>query len=127
MRKKNYKGRCEKLSVSKSKDVCRMYSELQKKYLYKLQDNEHIREIRCNVLMEGFACFSISLKYRINPSLDTPISSRLKPVFLKASNTSCAVPPFLIISSKYFFELESLVRKFVIPFKSISLWDLPTF
>ena len=43
MRKKNYKGRCEKLSVSKSKDVCRMYSELQKKYLYKLQDNEHIR------------------------------------------------------------------------------------
>ena len=46
MRKKNYKGRCEKLSVSKSKDVCRMYSELQKKYLYKLQDNEHIREIR---------------------------------------------------------------------------------
>lgn len=53
MRKKNYKGRCEKLSVSKSKDVCRMYSELQKKYLYKLQDNEHIREIRCNVLMEG--------------------------------------------------------------------------
>lgn len=53
MRKKNYKGRCEKLSVSKSKDVCRMYSELQKKYLYKLQDNEHIQEIRCNVLMEG--------------------------------------------------------------------------
>ena len=53
MRKKNYKGRCEKLSVSKSKDVCRMYSELQKKYLYKLQEDNHIQEIRCNVLMDG--------------------------------------------------------------------------
>lgn len=53
MRKKNYKGRCEKLSVSKSKEVCRMYSEIQKKYLAMLQDNAEIQEIRCNVLLDG--------------------------------------------------------------------------
>lgn len=42
MRKKNYKGRCEKVSVSKSKDVCRLYSEIQKKYLRMLEENNEI-------------------------------------------------------------------------------------
>lgn len=53
MRKKNYKGRCEKVSVSKSKDVCRLYSEIQKKYLRMLEENNEIQEIRCNVLLDG--------------------------------------------------------------------------
>ena len=53
MRKKNYKGRCEKVSVSKSKDVCRLYSEIQKKYLRILEENTEIEEIRCNVLLDG--------------------------------------------------------------------------
>lgn len=51
--KKNYKGRCEKLSISKSKEVCRLYSQLQKKYLEVLQENPEIEEIRCNVLLDG--------------------------------------------------------------------------
>lgn len=53
MKKKNYKGRCEKVAVSKSQDVCRLYSEIQKKYLYLLEENAEIREIRCNVLLDG--------------------------------------------------------------------------
>ena len=53
MRKKNYKGRCEKLSISKSKEVCRLYSQLQKKYLEVLQENPEIEEIRCNVPLDG--------------------------------------------------------------------------
>ena len=53
MRKKNYKGRCEKVSVSKSKDVCRLCSEIQKKYLRMLEENTEIEEIRCNVLLDG--------------------------------------------------------------------------
>lgn len=53
MRKKNYKGRCEKVSVSKSKDVCRLYSEIQKKYLGMLEENTEIQEIRCNVFLDG--------------------------------------------------------------------------
>lgn len=53
MRRKNYKGRCEKRMLSKSKEVCRLYDEIQIKYADRLQDNEEIEEIRCNVLLEG--------------------------------------------------------------------------
>ena len=53
MQKKNYKGRCEKLTVPKSKDVCHIYNDIQKSYLLKLQDDPNIKEIKCNVLMLG--------------------------------------------------------------------------
>ena len=53
MRKKNYKGRCIKKSVSKSKDVCRTYDEIQLSYLDVLQDNPEIKEIRCNTPLDG--------------------------------------------------------------------------
>ena len=53
MRKKNYKGRCENVSVSKSEDVCRLYSEIQKKYLDMLEENQEIKEIQCNVFLDG--------------------------------------------------------------------------
>ena len=42
MIKKNYKGRCIKKSVSKSKEVCRTYNELQLAYLDKLGFGAHI-------------------------------------------------------------------------------------
>ncbi len=53
MRKKNYKGRCQKKSVSKSREVCRTYSDIQFKYLDVLQDNDDICEIRCNAPLDG--------------------------------------------------------------------------
>ena len=53
MRRKNYKGRCEKRMLAKSKEVCRLYDEIQIKYADRLQDSEEIQEIRCNVLLEG--------------------------------------------------------------------------
>lgn len=53
MRRKNYKGRCEKRMLTKSKEVCRLYDEIQIKYADRLQDSEEIQEIRCNVLLEG--------------------------------------------------------------------------
>lgn len=53
MRKRNYKGRCEKRIVEKSKEVCRTYDEIQKVYLDRLQNCEEIKEIRCNVRLEG--------------------------------------------------------------------------
>lgn len=53
MRKKNYKGRCVKKSVSKSKDVCRSYDDIQLAYLDVLQNDENIQEIQCNVPLEG--------------------------------------------------------------------------
>lgn len=53
MRKKNYKGRCVKKSVSKAKDVCKTYDDIQLAYLDVLQGNDDIVEICCNVPLEG--------------------------------------------------------------------------
>lgn len=53
MRKKGFKGRCEKKSLSKSKEVCRTYDPIQNMYVEKLEESPDIQEIRCNVLLEG--------------------------------------------------------------------------
>ena len=53
MRKKNYKGKCEKRSLSKGYDVIRTYDEIQYAYADVLQNNDDIKEIRCNVLLDG--------------------------------------------------------------------------
>lgn len=53
MRKKNYKGKCEKRSLRKGKGVIRTYDEIQFAYADVLQNNDDIKEIRCNVLLDG--------------------------------------------------------------------------
>ena len=53
MRKKNYKGRCEKRMLSKCQEVCRTYDTVQSAYADFLQSCDEITEIRCNVFMEG--------------------------------------------------------------------------
>ena len=53
MRKKGFKGRCEKKSLSKSKEICRTYDPIQGKYAEKLEESPEIQEIRCNVPLEG--------------------------------------------------------------------------
>ena len=53
MIKKNFKGRGVQQSVSKSKEVCRTYRDIQKGYLDILQANDDIIEIRCNVILDG--------------------------------------------------------------------------
>ncbi len=53
MHKKNYKGRCEKRKLKKSKEVCRFYSNIQSAYGDVLDADDGITEIFCNVIMEG--------------------------------------------------------------------------
>lgn len=53
MRKKNYKGRCEKRTLSKCQDICRTYDLIQSAYADELQTDSNIAEIRCNVLLDG--------------------------------------------------------------------------
>lgn len=53
MRKTGYKGRCQKISLSKSKEICRTYDSIQSMYAEKLEESLEIQEIRCNVLLEG--------------------------------------------------------------------------
>ena len=66
MRRKNYKGRCEKRSLSICAVVCKSYDALQFRFADLLQDDETIGEFRCNVLLDGleytsdFVCTKVS-------------------------------------------------------------------
>ena len=53
MRKKGYKGRCEKKKLDKCKDICRTYDVIQSAYADILSECEDIAEIRCNVFLDG--------------------------------------------------------------------------
>ena len=53
MRKKNFKGRCEKRKIPKCEDVCRTYDPIQYAYADLLSTDDGIQEIRCNVLLDG--------------------------------------------------------------------------
>lgn len=53
MRKKNFKGRCEKRMIGKCTDVCRTYDAIQYAYADLLQGSDEVKEIRCNVLLDG--------------------------------------------------------------------------
>ncbi len=55
MRKKNYKGRCEKRNLGKCKEVCRTYDAIQSAYADVLQASEEIAEIRCNIPLDGLS------------------------------------------------------------------------
>ena len=58
MRKKNFKGRCEKRVISKCSEVCRTYDPLQYAYADILQASDDIKEIKCNVLLDGLEYIS---------------------------------------------------------------------
>ncbi len=53
MRKKNFKGRCEKRMIGKCVEVCRTYDAIQYAYADLLQASDEVVEIRCNVLLDG--------------------------------------------------------------------------
>ncbi len=53
MRKKNFKGRCEKRMLGKCSGVCRTYDAIQYAYADLLQESDEVKEIRCNVLLDG--------------------------------------------------------------------------
>jgi len=55
MRKRGFKGRCDKRTLSKCKEVCRTYDPIQYAYADKLQENDEIKEIRCNVPLDGLS------------------------------------------------------------------------
>ena len=53
MRRKNYKGRCQKRMLPKCQEVCRTYDDIQYAYADILQSSDEIKEIRCNVILDG--------------------------------------------------------------------------
>ena len=56
MRKKNYKGRCEKQSLDKFTTICKTYDPIQSAYANILVKNKDVAEVRCNVPLDGDEC-----------------------------------------------------------------------
>ena len=52
MKKVDYKGRCIKRQLSKCKDVCRSYSEMQDDYAKFLQIDDNVKAFACNVRLD---------------------------------------------------------------------------
>ena len=52
MRKKDYKGRCEKRKIAKSKEFLKLYDSIQSAYVDVLEADEEIVEIYCNKELE---------------------------------------------------------------------------
>lgn len=51
MIKKGFKGRCEKRTLSKCKEICKTFNPIQYAYADTLQNDNSIKEIQCNVLI----------------------------------------------------------------------------
>ena len=52
MKKKNFKGRCEKRMLEKCKGVCRTYDSIQYAYADMLESDENVKEFQCNVELD---------------------------------------------------------------------------
>lgn len=95
MQKKNYKGRCEKRRLTKSKEVCRFYSNIQSAYGDVLEADREIAEIMCNALMEGlemgeytsdFLCRKIDNSYMVRECVQRKMLT--KPMTIKQLDAS---------------------------------------
>lgn len=53
MRRKDRKTRCEKRMIAKCDDVCRTYDDIQYQAADYLSESEDVKEIRCNVWLDG--------------------------------------------------------------------------
>ncbi len=74
MRKKNYKGRCEKRTLSKCNGVCKTYDKIQFAYADILQEDKSIVEIRCNVdigeYTTDFVCVKVNDELMVRECVD---------------------------------------------------------
>lgn len=52
MKKKNYKGKCQKRKVEKCSDTFRAYNDIQYAYVNLLEKDDNIKEISCNVFLK---------------------------------------------------------------------------
>ena len=56
MRKKDYKGRCEKRVLDKCNSLFKSYDPIQSAYANILVKNKDVAEIQCNVPLDGENC-----------------------------------------------------------------------
>ena len=84
MRKKNFKGRCEKQSLDKFVTICKTYEPIQSAYANILVENKDISEVRCNVVHDGecaeymtdFVCTKINGDLMVRECISRKLLSR---------------------------------------------------
>ena len=92
MRKRDFKGRCEKKKLGKCKVVCKTYDTIQSAYADILQADNDIVEIRCNVLLEGteyttdFVCTKSNQELRVRECVNR--THLTKPMTIKLLDIS---------------------------------------
>ena len=92
MRKKGFKGRCEKRVVSKCREVCRTYDSIQSAYVDQLQEDDSIREFQCNGLLDtgeymtDFLCTKTSGELRVRECVQR--KHLLKPMTIRLLDIS---------------------------------------
>lgn len=55
MKKRNYKGRCEKRKVSKCEEICKSYSKIQSAMIDVLEADDTVSSFECNVRLKDVA------------------------------------------------------------------------
>lgn len=91
MRKKNFKGRCEKKTLRKCKGVCKTYDKIQSAYADILQNDDDIIEIRCNVSVSeeyttDFVCVKSNNELMVRECINR--NHLLKPMTVKLLDIS---------------------------------------
>lgn len=86
MRKKNFKGRCEKRTLGKCNGVCKTYDKIQSAYADILQNDDAIIEIRCNVSVDeeyttDFVCVKSNNELMVRECINR--NHLLKPMTVK--------------------------------------------
>lgn len=84
MRKKNFKGRCEKQSLDKFVTICKTYEPIQSAYANILVENKDVSEVRCNVVLDGecaeymtdFVCTKINGDLMVRECISRKLLSR---------------------------------------------------
>ena len=84
MRKKNFKGRCEKQSLDKFVTICKTYEPIQTAYASILVENKDVSEVRCNVVLDGecaeymtdFVCTKIDGDLMVRECISRKLLSR---------------------------------------------------
>lgn len=92
MRKKNYKGRCEKISLRKCHGVCKTYDPIQTAYANMLQGDDGVTEFWCNVILDDgeyttdFLCTKLNGDQMVRECV--PRSHLTKPMTVKMLDIS---------------------------------------
>lgn len=117
MRKKNYKGRCEKKSVPKCNEIFKAYDAIQNAYVDVLSSRNDIVEIRCNVPLEDmdytsdFLCIKTSGEMLVRECLYRKLIT--KPIVIQLERWWIHIPAF--ISSDIFIVKQRKCKTTIFP------------